>query len=162
MRRNMQKISRIDLETGEEETLYQPSPDDVLGDLTVSPDGRWLAFNVYIPAEKVFHLFVIPTAGGRPRSLLETPEPKGGSPAGWTRDGKQVLFVRTTAVEGKHRGELWAVPFDGGSARPLGLTMDALRDVRVSPAGDRIAFTSGYPDKGIWVFENFLPQVASP
>ena len=37
--------------------------------------------------------------------------------------------------------------------------MPALRDVSVSPAGDRIAFTSGYPDKGIWVFQNFLRDV---
>jgi Tol biopolymer transport system component/predicted Ser/Thr protein kinase len=158
MRRDMRRISSIDLKTGEEETLYRSSPEDVLGGLAVSPDGQWLAFNIYIRAEKLFHLFVMPTAGGRPRSLLETSEPKGGSPAGWTRDGKQVLFVRTTAVDGKHKGEFWAVPFDGGSARSLGLTMDALRDVRVSPNGDRIAFTSGYPDKGLWVFENFLPQ----
>ena len=64
-------------------------------------------------------------------------------------------------MDQKHIGELWAVPFEGGPARSLGLTMPALRDVSVSPLGDRIAFTSGYPDKGIWVFENFLPQTAS-
>jgi Tol biopolymer transport system component len=157
----LQKISKIDLQTGEEQTLYQQSSDDVLGVLAVSPDCRWIAFNTYIRAEKALHLFVIPTAGGRPRSLFKTPDPKGGMPAGWTRDGKQVFLVSTSAVEGKHRGELWVVPFEGGPARSLGVAMDSLRDVRVSPTGDRIAFTSGYPDKGLWVFENFLPQAPS-
>ena len=55
-------------------------------------------------------------------------------------------------------GALWAVPFDGGAAHSVGLTMPSLRDVRVSPDGSRVSFTSGYPDQSLWVFENFLPQ----
>jgi hypothetical protein len=38
--------------------------------------------------------------------------------------------------------------------------MPALRDVRVSPDGSRISFTTGYPDQDMWVFENFLPESA--
>jgi hypothetical protein len=30
----------------------------------------------------------------------------------------------------------------------------------VSPDGTRIAFTSGFPDQGLWVFESFLPKTS--
>ena len=155
------KILRVDLKTGQEEVLYQTPPDDVLGGVVVAPDGRSIAFNVFVRRENQFRLFVIPSGGGALRDLVSATARV--VPGGWTRNGRQLLFVRTTADEtnGKHIGELWAVPFEGGSARSLGLTTPALRDVSVSPLGDRIAFTSGYPDKGIWVFKNFLPQTAS-
>ena len=163
LKRNQQKIARIDLRTGEEEILYQPPADSVLGNLAVSPDGRSIAFNVYLRPEHRFRLFVIPTAGGAAQDLVDLLAPNRVNPGGWTRDARQLLFIRTSSdgPERKHIGELWAVPSGGGPARRLGLSMPALRDVSVSPAGDRIAFTTGYPDNGIWVFENFLPQMAS-
>jgi serine/threonine protein kinase/Tol biopolymer transport system component len=159
VRRNPQKIARVDVNTGTEEVLYDPPSDSVLGNLSLSPDGRWLAFNLDGRLKDGSRVVAISTDGGRTRDLVETKGPGRVNPAGWTRDGKQVFFVHTTSVgeESKHQGELWIVPFDGGPARSLGLSMNALRDVRVSPNGDRIAFTSGYPDKGLWVFENFLP-----
>ena len=58
----------------------------------------------------------------------------------------------------KQQGELSAVPFAGGAPRRLGLSMPSMRDIRVSPDGTRVAFTSGFPDQGLWVFESFLPE----
>jgi Tol biopolymer transport system component len=163
LKRDRQRISGIDVGTGEEKVLYQAPADSVLGTLAVSPDGGSIAFDVYLRAEHRFRLFVIPTGGGTPRELLDASGPDRVNPEGWTHDGRQLLFVRTSsnAPERKHVGELWAVASEGGPARRLGLSMPALRDVSVSPAGDRIAFTSGYPDTGIWVFENFLPRTVS-
>ncbi len=164
LRRDPQRISRIDTKTGEEELVYEPPPDSILGNLSISPDGRWLAFNLNMRQAKSSRLIVIPTRGGGSRELVNVPRPSRLAAGGWTRDGRHVLFVRTVPVgkEQKQHGELWTVPFDGGPARSLGLSMPALRDVRVSPDGGRIAFTSGFPDQGIWVFENFLPQATSP
>jgi hypothetical protein len=63
-------------------------------------------------------------------------------------------------AEQRHQGALFAVPFAGGAAQPLGLSGRSLRGVSVSPDGKRIAFTTGYPDREMWVFENFLPGAA--
>jgi len=111
---------------------------------------------------KTWRLIVTPTGGGRSRDLVDLPGLDGLGAGGWTRDGRHILFTRVVRdSESKQYGELWAVPFDGGSPRSLGLKMRALHDVRVSPDGGRIAFTSGFPEQGLWVFENFLPQTAS-
>ena len=155
-------VSRIDVRTGEEEVLYEPPPDSVPGNLSLSPDGRWLAFGLYLRSAKTSRLILIPTSGGPTRDLLDIPETQGTlGVGGWTRDGRRILFTKTTSdSEHKHSGDLWAVPLDGAPPRRLGLSMHALRDVRVSPDGTRVSFTSGYPDTDLWVFEHFLPATA--
>jgi Tol biopolymer transport system component/predicted Ser/Thr protein kinase len=164
LRRNPGSISRLDIHSGEESVVYEPPPDSTLGNLSVSPDGRWLVFGLYVRPADSARLLVIPSGGGRSRELVDLP----GAPVAirigdWTRDGKQILFVRTARdAEQRHQGELWAVPLEGGRPRSLGLTRHALRDVRVSPDGTRISFTTGYPDTAIWVFDNFLPQRKRP
>ncbi|HEY6929253.1 MAG TPA: hypothetical protein VJA66_06220, partial [Thermoanaerobaculia bacterium] len=157
--RDLDRITRADVNTGKEEPLYRPPPDSILGSLSVSPDGRWLATQLYDRPAATSRLILVPTAGGKERDLLDLPgEPVAPTVGGWTRDGRRILFVRTHPdPEHKHQGELWAVPLEGGSPRRLGLNMRALRDVRVSPDGARISFTSGYPESDLWVFENFLP-----
>jgi serine/threonine protein kinase/Tol biopolymer transport system component len=161
---NPEGVFRADLQTGEEERLYQPPPDSVMGDLSLSPDGRSVAFSIYLRPEKTFRLMAVPTGGGAARKILEVPGTRG-SPGvgGWTRDGRRIFFTLTTAESPKHEhyGELCVVPFEGGPPRRLGLKMRALRDVRVSPDGSRISFTSGYPESDLWVFENFLPRRAA-
>jgi Tol biopolymer transport system component len=102
---------------------------------------------------------VTPAGGGKSRELARVAEPDALLLGDWTPDGKHILFVRRSRdSEQKHQGEIWTVPFDGGPARSIGLKRPALRDLRVSPIGDSISFTVGYPDREIWVFENFLPK----
>gem|GEM_PF-1855857 len=160
VKRNSQRITRLDTSSGEEELLYQPPPKSILAHLSVSPDGRRLAFGLHLQAEKVATLNVISTVGGSARRIFETPLPDALDSGGWTHDGRTILFVRTSPAtpERGREGELWAVSAEGGSPRRLGLSRHALRDIRVSPDGCRIAFTTGFPDQGLWVFENFLPR----
>ncbi len=157
-------IWKVDVQTGEEALLYQPPPDSVLGGVSESPDGNRVAFSVYLRPEKVFRMIVVPVGGGPARGLLDVPGVQGSlAVGGWTRDGRQIIFTQTTSdsEHKQHQGELWAVSLEGGGPHRLGLKMGALRDVRVSPDGTRISFTSGYPETDLWVFENFLPQTAS-
>jgi serine/threonine-protein kinase len=157
-------IAKADVLTGEEEILYKPPADSVLGNLSLSADGRWLAFGLALQPSHTAELLIIPTAGGNPRVLFRLANSGVAfGIGGWTRDGKRVFFVRTHRdSEGKHVGELWAVAIDGSAPNSLGLSMRALRDVRVSPDGTRISFTSGYPETDLWVFENFLPRPDGP
>src|SRR5262252_5467085 len=56
-----------------------------------SPDGKWIAFaGQYDGNEDVY---VMPASGGEPRRL--TWHPGSDAPAGWTPDGKRILFVST-------------------------------------------------------------------
>src|SRR5439155_1275500 len=71
LKRDQQKISRMDVGTEEEEVLYHPPADSVLGNLAVSPDDRSITFNLYLRAEKRFRLFVIAAGGGAPRELSD-------------------------------------------------------------------------------------------
>ena len=153
-------IFRADVLTGEETTLYEPPSASVLGNLSLSPDGRWLAFGLALQPTKTAQLLVVSTGGGRPRELFSQANAGVAFGVGeWTRDGRRILFVRTTPdAEQKHVGELWAVSLDGEPPQRLGLSMRALRDVRVSPDGVHVSFTSGYPETDLWVFENFLPK----
>lgn len=163
LRRNSRPaITRYDMSTGEETLVYAQPPDSYLGRLSVSPDGRWLVSTVYSRQEKAFRLVAIPSGGGQSRGLTVVPEPDGLELGDWMPDGKHVFFVRVTRDdEQKKHGEVFIVPFEGGSPRSIGVSKVALRELRVSPTGDYISFTAGFPDKEIWVFENFLPQSAA-
>jgi serine/threonine protein kinase len=150
-------VYRFDIDTGAEEELDNPPPESQLGRL--SPDRAWLLSTTHSQAEKLTRLIVTPAGGGKSRELARVEEPDALLLGDWTPDGKHILFVRRSRdSEQKHQGEIWTVPFDGGPARSVGLKRPALRDLRVSPIGDSISFTVGYPDREIWVFENFLPN----
>jgi serine/threonine protein kinase len=157
-------VLRFDVDSGEEEVVYEPPADSTEGNLALSPDGRWFVIALVNSPDNTVGLSLVPTSGGKPRQLVSFPS-NGAAlrVGGWTRDGRHVLFVRVQpAAAGRRQiGELWAVPLNGGPARSAGLSMPALRDVRVSPDGTRVSFTSGFPDREMWVFENFLPQLAS-
>jgi Tol biopolymer transport system component/tRNA A-37 threonylcarbamoyl transferase component Bud32 len=156
-------IQRFDVYTGDEEFVYETPPDVTGRGLSLSPDGRWFAMPVIYPKDKSVGVWAVPTTGGNERRLVTFPANGAALRlGGWTRDGRHVLFVRVQPAnaERKQIGELWAVPFDGGPARSVGLSMPALRDVRVSPDGTRVSFTTGFPDREMWVFENFLPSAS--
>src|SRR5258708_4195841 len=54
-----------------------------------SPDGKWIAFaGQYDGNEDVY---VMPAAGGEPKRL--TWHPANDGPAGWTPDGKRIVFI---------------------------------------------------------------------
>ncbi|MEO7796000.1 MAG: protein kinase [Thermoanaerobaculia bacterium] len=65
---------------------------DYIGGLAVSPDGSEIAFGVQAAAFGGGASWVIPAPlGGAPRKLLSV----GNSGLQWSRDGKQIAYVRT-------------------------------------------------------------------
>jgi Tol biopolymer transport system component len=154
-------ISRRDQRSGRDELVYAVPEDADLGNLSLSPDGRWLAFALSTRGDGHARLAIVPAAGGERRDVVDLPDSMPLEISGWTRDGARILYVRTVSdAEQRHQGALFAVPFAGGAAQPLGLSGRSLRGVSVGPDGKRIAFTTGYPDREMWVFENFLPGAA--
>jgi dipeptidyl aminopeptidase/acylaminoacyl peptidase len=110
---------------------YLPSNDQMAA---FSPDGRSILFTS--DADGWNHLYATPADGGTPRQLTEGRFEV--SFAGWSRDGRRVMFSSTQ--RGPEQRQLYAVPVAGGSVVPL--TSDAATHTTVvmSPVRDDVAF----------------------
>ncbi|MEE9502964.1 MAG: tetratricopeptide repeat protein [Candidatus Aminicenantaceae bacterium] len=127
-----------------------------------SPDGQWLAMEIYQNGGSGSRLAVMPATGGEIRELAES------SSLGeyvWTPDSKQLLFAKFVAGSGwgTSRQELWVVSASGGAPKSLNLESRMMWLLTMHPDGDRIAYTSGSGTSKaeIWVMENFLSKEKS-
>jgi Tol biopolymer transport system component len=159
------KVSIVvrELETGQEREVCRESSDS-LDSFDVSPNGKWLVYNLFDQATSSAALKVVPSRGGVPRELVRVLEQSGTDLTGlaWTRDGLHVLFTKLPTSFQHQKSELLRVSAEGGEPQQVGLAMELLRDVRVDPDGRRIVFTAG-PNMQfeVWVMENFLPTAGN-
>ena len=166
------RVGRIltrDIDGGPETEIYREATtvqtgDALVNDLALSPDGQNLAFTV-LNGKEPKSIKVIPAFGGEARVVYRiTPGDPQGIPnfsgVEWTRDGKELLFVRSATREvntgSPVERDLWSLPVAGGAPRKLGLSMAGLADAHLHPDGKRISFTAGRNQFEIWVLENFL------
>jgi dipeptidyl aminopeptidase/acylaminoacyl peptidase len=135
-----------------------------LGDIAVSPDGKWVLFSATdVDLEKntkTPHLWIVPVAGGEPPQQANT-GPAGGpgekaltaslvgeSRGRFSPDGKQIAFL--TARDGSQ--QVWLASFDtatGTMGDPAELTRISTEadNVTWSPDGKHLLFTSAvYPE----------------
>lgn len=112
----------------------------------VSPDAKWIAYST--PATPKGHrLMIAPAAGGSSRELFHWPGHIMS--IAWSPDGRHVLFA--------NRGDIWQIAMEGGEPRKLLGGLSYVRELRVHPSGDRVAFTAGEGTGELWRLENFLP-----
>jgi Tol biopolymer transport system component len=141
-------------------------PAPFLESLSVSPDGRWLAFAGPAPGvESSISVWVMPSSGGEIRNLCSYRTGAGWKPTVWSPDGKYVLFVVSGTEEKPtgswQRAELMRVPFGGGEPQKTNLAMYGIYDLVLHPDGGQVAFRSSGPEVVLpetWVIENFLPR----
>ena len=154
-------LIRRDLATGQETDLYRVNSDGVgLFGLSISPDGKQLAFNLNVPTGEQSNgpraMRVTSVDGGSPRELMRgsysCPAPGG---AAWTRDGRYLLAI---CADGS-RSRLLAVPSDGGPSRRLDVVMDEIAAPVVSPDGRTIAFTAVKREPQVWTVANLLASL---
>jgi Tol biopolymer transport system component len=152
------QIYKYNFETEKKERIYQTSSNITI---SLSPDGRWLAF---IGREAKRELKIIPIEGGKPRVLCRFNQ-GGYAPIllAWTPDSQYILFFKKkeTDVLGQ---ELCRVPISGGDLQELGLSMIDPDHLSVHPDGQKIVFSSlgfSIPYPEYWVMENFLPKLKS-
>ncbi len=130
-----------------------------LGDIDVSPDGRWVLFSAtdvdLDKNSKTSHLWIVPVIGGSAGSRAEDSEAKpltasiaGESGGRFSPDGKQILFL--SAREGGQ--QIYLASFDtahgtlGDPHRFTNISTEA-DGALWSPDGQNILFTSAvYPD----------------
>ena len=100
--------------------------------VSLSPDGRYVAYD-YAPVERGHRdIFLLPTAGGEATTLVA--HAASDFHPVWTPDGKGVLFLsdrggslgawRIAAAEGKPHGSPMLVKPDTGPIVPMGFTRD--------------------------------------
>ena len=98
-----------------------------------SPDGTLIAFTGEYEGNQ--DVYVVPAAGGVPRRLTYHPGPD--VVAGWTRDGKQVLF-RSYRNSYSRFGRLFTMPVEGSFPTEVPLPM--AEEASYSPDGSRLAY----------------------
>jgi len=98
-----------------------------------SPDGTLIAFTGEYDGNE--DVYVVPAQGGIPRRL--TTHPAEDQVAGWTRDGKRVLF-RSARNSYSRFDRLFTVSVDGGLPEELPLPM--AEEGSYSPDGTRLAY----------------------
>ena len=160
MKNRVRKVMSRDLESGAEKILYESKK---FLQLTLSPDGLWLAVNSRAPSTPGDAMFLLPTSGGEVRNLIT---PKEGEDfyigffgfSTWTIDGKYILFNRIVGPG----SIICRVPASGGEIEKIGVAVpgEIASSLSMAPDGRSIAF-SFYTlplSPAVWVMENFLPS----
>jgi Tol biopolymer transport system component len=153
-----------DLASGNERELVRRA---ILGNVQLSPDGRYIATGSIDPPNYSKTLLLIPVAGGEPRELMRGgSKDDGTSSLTWAPDSRSLLIRKRPSGENQS-GEVWQALLDGREARKLDERLDprlATAGIRPHPDGRQIAFTpDALPGVGparlaeVWVMENFLP-----
>jgi hypothetical protein len=132
-----------------------------LGDLLLSPDGRYIATGVSDRATKTRVILLIPVAGGEPRVLQQVSEPQDMGVKMWAPDSRSVV-IGTVRPD-----EVWRVPVDGTPVRLPDEVKNLPGHPAVHPDGNLIAVVrrstpsqTSAPQRGVWVLENFLPKAS--
>lgn len=161
------------LETGIDRELYTAptaTPSSTYYTLDLSPDGRHLAFASVDVSTRSTSLSVLPTAGGKPRELLNLKKPETlwwwgpVDSVPWTPDGRYLLFGKGPKADNGQvsNPELWRIRAEGGQPEKLlEVPMQQAHGLCVHPDGRRIAFAGavGQQKSEVWVMENFLPAL---
>jgi Tol biopolymer transport system component len=151
------RLLRFDIETRQETELKTGEDFTFYADVSVSPDGKQLAYEVSLGNGPASYIAVMPAAGGPARELFRSPW-EGVSRFNalvWTPDQKYLMFPK----DGGAANVLWRVPVAGGPAEQTGLSMPGLWDVQLYPDGRRIFFTANESGPNeVWALENFLPK----
>ncbi|HSB15842.1 MAG TPA: hypothetical protein VLE22_15400 [Bryobacteraceae bacterium] len=114
--------------------------------LRISPDGRFVAYDLPVDKAGNRDIFVLTVAGGQVSPLVQHTAQEQF--LGWTPDGRSVLFLsdRTgnwgawliPVANGKPQAEPTLVKRDAGAMEPLGFKLRDLRWLQWSPRGNSL------------------------
>jgi Tol biopolymer transport system component len=123
--RNFVALLWLDLATGAAQDL--PTAHFNLDEATVSPDGRYIAFNAGKDAEAEENVYLMASDGSGETVLAASPAYQ--EPVGWTLDGKHFLYSQYYESSAR----LWALPVVNG--KPQGGPIDLHTELDMSSFG---------------------------
>ena len=111
-----------------------------LGNVRISPDGRWIAYTVTVPDLKQSStnsdIWLVSAQGGDPIRL--TNSPSVDDQARWSPDGKWIAFISTR--DGKP--QVYRISPVGGEAEKLTDSKSGVQGFEWAPDGKRLAFVA--------------------
>ena len=120
---------------------------------STSPDGTQVAVAVTERATRRISIAVVPTAGGKARTVVTLPE--GYAMLGnrgrvlWGPNDNLIFMPAS-----KQRAEVWSVRLDSGAATTIDLTLPAMIQPDLHPDGRRLLFRAGVVSDEIWALSS--------
>jgi Tol biopolymer transport system component len=100
-----------------------------------SPDGQWVAFDVWASSES--NVYVVSSRGGAIRRV--SMEPGESWNAAWSHDGAWIYFTSSRSGD----RQIWKTPLAGG--RAIQVTHTGADEARPSPDGNAVYFRKSTP-----------------
>jgi Tol biopolymer transport system component len=157
------RIMVRNIATGVDKELYNYTSDDFMDrlfNISLSPDGKWLAA-INRGENRVVRL--ISTNDGTTRDLYKFKSP-GGFPFSqiWSSEGKYIIFPYKSEESGWN---LMRVAFDDGEKQIIEMNIKGIGSPSLHPDGRHLSFSSAgysFPENNIWEMKNFLQQEKDP
>jgi len=102
--------------------------------ISLSPDGKTLAFSDVDLERNEQRIYTIPVDGGVPKQLVDM---QAREPV-FSPDGRMIAYAEDKNL-GRGGGDLWVVPAQGGTPKHVAMAKNASSPIW-SPKGDMIAF----------------------
>lgn len=154
--RSRREFVRRDLTTGQEAVVHR-SPGSPYG-LAVARAGDRFAY-VIMQKDKGTTLVVVDLSNpASARPIFHVGSEEGLTPYVFTADGEGVIVARAKTVHAPENDEtaLWTIDLKNGEARKIGLNVNGLQEVRLSPEGRRVSYDGGWPLQEVWSLDNAM------
>jgi DNA-binding winged helix-turn-helix (wHTH) protein/Tol biopolymer transport system component len=149
-----EKIWRVPLEGGLSVEVAQVLGDSIMGNITVSPDGKYIAYpySAYTSTTPGRHLAVVPAVGGPPVALFDMPGDNWNVGPYWTSDGKALQYLQIR----DGISNILEQALDGGPPRQLTrFTSGRIFDFAWSRDRNRLFLTRGSVSSDVVLLRGF-------
>jgi hypothetical protein len=120
-----------------------------LGNLTLSPDGKFLAYPYQQYTPPLVALAVIPAAGGAPLKTFQVPGFIGR--VRWARDGRALHYLMTH----NNATNVWEQPLHGGPPKQITrFAAGQIFDFSWGQNGKRLFMTRGETTRDVVLIDN--------
>jgi Tol biopolymer transport system component len=153
-------ISSKNVASGQETELFRSERGANAGRfISLSPDDRWLVFDLSNGAQPSRRLMSMPVSGGTPKDVLRLGEKMLPQSIDWSPDSRSLVCVASPSMTSGSL-EIWKATLDGNSPQLLDFSLangTRPRGVAVHPDGEHYAFAgTQYGKLEIWLMENVL------